>query len=283
MTGRKVATICRVLGIGRATAYREGTPRSARYARAEDRIVVAQIREVIRTRATYGARRTRALVNRAFGTTYNLKRIQRVMELAGWKLARNARRRTGRAHTGQIQRAVSNERWCSDGLEIACWNGEYVQLGLALDCHDRECLAWVAAPRDLCGANIQALMQQSVAARFGAGQRPDAPIQWQSDNGSVYAALDTICTAERLHLVPITTPVASPELNGMSEAFVNTLKRDYVSGADRGSADAVLEAIPAWIADYNAIAPHSALGFRSPQQYRAEVLTSSPVPELAQV
>ena len=283
MTGRKVATICRVLGIGRATAYREGTPRPARYVRAEDRIVVARIREVIRTRATYGARRTRALVNRAFGTTYNLKRIQRVMELNGWKLPRNARRRTGRAHTGQIQRPNSNERWCSDVLEIACWNGEYVQLGFALDCHDRECLAWVAASRDLCGADIQALMQQAVAARFGAGERPDTPIQWLSDNGSIYTALDTICTAERLHLAPITTPVASPESNGMSEAFVNTLKRDYVSGADRGSAAAVLDAIPAWIGDYNAIAPHSALGFRSPQQYRSEVPTSAPAGEPVQV
>lgn len=271
-----MAAICRTLGIGRATVYRAAAPRGARYARADDRVVIAQIREVIRTRATYGARRVRALVNRAFGTAYNLKRIRRVMELAGWKLPRNARRRTGRAHTGQIQRPCSNERWCSDVLEIACWNGEYVQLGFALDCHDRECLAWVAAARDLSGRDIQQLMLQAVRHRFGTG-RPAAPIQWLSDNGSIYTALDTICTAERLHLEPITTPAASPQSNGMSEAFVNTLKRDYVSGADRSSAAALLEAIPAWIADYNAVAPHSALGFRSPAQYRAEVL----VPALA--
>ena len=62
----------------------------------------------------------------------------------------------------------------------------------------------------------------------------------------------------------------------MSEAFVNTLKRDYVSGADRSTAAALLEVSPAWIADYNAIAPHSALGFRSPVQYRAEVLAPTP-------
>ena len=64
MTGRKIALICRVLGIGRATAYREGTPRGRRYVKSEDRMVTAQIRDVIRTRATYGSRRTRALVNR---------------------------------------------------------------------------------------------------------------------------------------------------------------------------------------------------------------------------
>jgi putative transposase len=267
-----VATICRVLGIGRATVYRGSTPRGPRDAKAEDRVVTAHIREVIRTRATYGTRRVHALVNRAFDPGYNLKRIRRVMELNGWTLPRNARRRTGRAHTGLIRRAVSNERWCSDVLEIACWNGEYVQVGFVLDCHDRECLATVTAARDLTARDIQRLMQHAVAARFGGGRRPDAPIQWLSDNGSIYTALDTICMAERLHLAPITTPAASPESNGMSEAFVNTLRRDYVSGADRGCAEAILDMLPAWIADYNAVAPHSALGYRAPQQYRAERL-----------
>ena len=271
MTGRNVTVICRVLGIGRATAYREVTPRGPRYATADDRVVTAQIREVIHTRATYGSRRVRALVNRAFATAYNLKRIRRVMELAGWTLPRNARRRTGRAHTGQIQRAVSNERWCSDVLEIGCWNGEYVQLGFGLDCHDRECLAWTAAARDLTARDIQQLMLDAVANRFG-GSRPEVPIQFLSDNGSIYTALDTICTAERLNLEPITTPKASPESNGMSEAFVNTLRRDDVSGSDRGDTDTVLDQAPAWIADYNAFAPHSALAYRSPHQYRRAVL-----------
>jgi len=268
MTGRKWAPICRTLGISRACAYRESVGRPARYARADDRTVTAQIRTVIRTRASYGARRVRALVNREFATGYNLKRIQRVMELNGWTLPRATRRRTGRAHRGLIQRAASNERWCSDVLEIACWNGELVQLGFVLDCHDREALTTVAAPRDLVATDIQQLMQQAVAGRFGAGERPDAPIQWLSDNGSIYTALDTQITAERLHLVPITTPAASPQSNGMSEAFVNTLRRDYLAGADRSTADVVLEQIPGWIADYNAVAPHSALGYQSPQQYR---------------
>ena len=272
MTGRNVAFICRTLGISRACAYRESLGRPARYVRADDRVVTAQIRTVIRTRASYGARRVRALVNREFETGYNLKRIQRVMEVNGWTLPRATRRRTGRAHRGLIRRDISNERWCSDVLEIACWNGELVQLGFALDCHDREVLATVAAPRDLLGTDIQQLMHRAVAARFGDGERPDAPIQWLSDNGSIYTALDTLITAERLHLVPITTPAASPQSNGMSEALVNTLRRDYLAGADLSTAATVLEQIPAWIADYNAVAPHSALRYQSPQQYRSSRL-----------
>jgi putative transposase len=277
MTGKKMAPICRILRISRACAYRESVGRPARYARADDRVVTAQIRTVIRTRASYGARRVRALVNREFATAYNLKRIQRVMELNGWKLPRSTRRRTGRAHRGLIQRAVSNERWCSDVLEIACWNSEVVQLGFALDCHDREALSHVAAPRELRGTDIQQLMHGAVTSRFGEGERPDAPIQWLTDNGSIFTALDTLITAERLHLVPITTPAASPQSNGMSEAFVNTLRRDYLAGADLSTAARVLEQIPTWLADYNAVAPHSALGYQSPWQYRKTLQPAGPM------
>ena len=123
---------------------------------------------------------------------------------------------------------------------------------------------------------MQQLVQQAVAARFGAGHRESrssgSVAQWLSDNGSIYTALDTLCTAEWLNLAPITTTARSAQSNGMSKAFVNTLKRDYVSGADRRSAAATLKQAPAWIADYKAVAPHSALGFRAPQQYSSEVL-----------
>jgi hypothetical protein len=86
----------------------------------------------------------RALVNRAFGTTYKLKRIRRVLELAGWQLPHSAR--------------------------IACWNGEYAQVGLALDRHDREVLALVAVPRDLIARDIQQRIPQAVATRFGTAR-----------------------------------------------------------------------------------------------------------------
>ena len=63
----------------------------------------------------------------------------------------------------------------------------------------------------------------------------------------------------------------------MSEAFVNTLRRDYLAGADLSTAALVLAQIPAWLADYNAIAPHSALGFQAPQQYRRTMLAVGPM------
>ena len=87
--------------------------------------------------------------------------------------------------------------------------------------------------------------------------------------------------AERLNLAPITTPAMSPQSNGMSEAFVNTIKRDYVAIADRSTAAAVMDQISSWIADYNAVAPHSALGFESPDEYRKEQKNVSEVAQMS--
>ncbi|WP_424140393.1 integrase core domain-containing protein, partial [Roseomonas chloroacetimidivorans] len=72
------------------------------------------------------------------------------------------------------------------------------------------------------------------------------------------------------------TPVRSPESNGVSEAFVKTLKRDYARIHPRPDAAAVLQQLPAWIEDYNEAHPHKGLRMRSPREFiRAQ---SQPAP-----
>lgn len=259
--------ICRTLGLGRATVYRDLKGRPRRYHRREDPVVVGQLREVLRDRGSYGHRRARVLVNRAFGTSYGRGRMRRLMRMYGLAVPVRGRRRNGRVHRGVIQRDESNQRWSSDVLEIACWNGEVVHVVFALDCCDREVISYVATAASTGGVEIRRLMRQAMFARFG-NEKPKESIQWLSDNESIYTALETVIEAEKLGLVPITTPAASPESNGMSEAFVNTFKRDYVAGAELPSAARVLEQVPGWIEDYNTFAPHSALDMQTPAEYR---------------
>jgi len=61
--------------------------------------------------------------------------------------------------------------------------------------------------------------------------------------------------------------------SGLAEAFSGTFKRDYVNDAELRDAETVLTQLGGWIDDYNTQAPHSALGMRSPVEYRAEQLT----------
>ena len=75
--------------------------------------------------------------------------------------------------------------------------------------------------------------------------------------------------ARQLGLKPCFTPVQSPQSNGISEAFVKTLKRDYVQVTPLPDAPTVLGLIGGWIEDYNNNHPHSGLKMRSPREFIA--------------
>ena len=274
MTGRSLTVVCRVLGIARRTAYYVARQRlDGRQRRTTDETVLQQIRAVTNSRATYGYRRVWAMVNRTFRTGYNRKRIRRVMQLNGLMLPPRVHRRHGRPHLGTIQQAASNQRWCSDIFLIPCWSGEVLSVGVAIDGHDREVPAYVASPRALTGADIRPLMDRMLWVRCSeATLMAPHPIQWLSDNGPQYTATATVLYAHELGLVPITTPAYSPESNGLAEAFVGTFKRDYLGDADLRDAETVLAQLGRWFEDYNTQAPHSALGMRSPREYRARTL-----------
>ena len=72
----------------------------------------------------------------------------------------------------------------------------------------------------------------------------------------------------QLNLKPVTTPVTSPQSNGMAESFVKTLKRDYAALADKPDSATVLQALPGWFERYNTEHPHSALKYMSPRMFR---------------
>jgi putative transposase len=277
VTPYPMTAICTVLGIARRTAYYiDRTRPRGRYHRADDATVLQQIRAVTNSRATYGYRRVWAMVNRTFRVGYNRKRIRRVMQLHGLMLAPRMHRRHGRPHVGQIQQPASNQRWCSDVFLIPCWSGEVISVAFAIDCHDREVPAVVASPRPLTGADIRTLMDRTLWARFGeATLKAPHAIQWLSDNGPQYTATATVLYAHELGLVPITTPAYSPESNGLAEAFIGTFKRDYVDGAELRDAETVLAQVGGWFEDYNTQAPHSALGMRSPHDYRGRMLRTA--------
>ncbi len=93
--------------------------------------------------------------------------------------------------------------------------------------NDREIIAWVATSGGgISDEMIRDMMLDCVERRFDAIRAPQ-PVQWLADNGSAYTAAETTDFAAALNLVPCFTPVRSPESNGVCEAFVKTLKRDY--------------------------------------------------------
>jgi putative transposase len=157
----------------------------------------------------------------------NVKRVYRVMKAHRLLLDRHTGSGEERRHEGRIAVDRPDARWCSDGFEIGCDNGEKVRIAFTLDCCDREAISWVATTGGIDSSDIRDLMIDSVERRFGLVDKLPQPIEWLSDNGSPYTAGETRALARYIGLVPCTTPIQSPQSNGMAEAFVKTFKRDY--------------------------------------------------------
>ncbi|MBN0387335.1 IS3 family transposase, partial [Pseudomonas aeruginosa] len=70
-----------------------------------------------------------------------------------------------RAHTGRVAVKKSNQRWCSDGFEFRCDNGEKLRVTFALDCCDREALHWAVTTGGFYSETVQDVMLGAVERR----------------------------------------------------------------------------------------------------------------------
>jgi transposase InsO family protein len=268
-----VKVVADTLSVARSSLVEQmqgSTRRRGRYRRHGDDELLQAIRQLTDARPTYGHRRITALLNRARRASgaqpINHKRVFRLMRQAHLLLQPCVGLRPVRTHEGSVIAPASNQRWSSDVLEIGCWNGAVVRVAFVIDTCDREVIAWHATTGGISGEMVRDMMLACVERRFAA-IRASHPVQWLADNGSAYTAGETLEFAAALGLVACFTPVRSPESNGVSEAFVKTLKRDYTRIQPRPDAAAVLQMVPIWIEDYNDHHPHSGLRMRSPRAF----------------
>ena len=119
-------------------------------------------------------------------------------------------------------------------------------------------MSFLATTSGVSGEDVRDLMLAAVEHRFGPVNRLPVTIEWLSDNGSCYLAGKTRSFACDIGLEPRTTPIESPQSNGMAEAFVRTIKRDYVRVSPCPDAKTVMHQLSAWINHYNEVHPHKA-------------------------
>ncbi|EOC0168645.1 IS3 family transposase [Escherichia coli] len=251
----------------RADDWKDG--RRSRH--TDDTDVLRRIHHVIGELPTYGYRRVWALLRRQTELdgmpAINAKRIYRIMRQNALLLERKtAVPPSKRAHTGRVAVKESNQRWCSDGFEFRCDNGEKLRVTFALDCCDREALHWAVTTGGFNSETVQDVMLGAVERRFG-NELPASPVEWLTDNGSCYRANETRQFARMLGLEPKNTAVRSPESNGIAGSFVKTIKRDYISIIPKPDGLTAAKNLAEAFEHYNEWHPHSALGYRSPREY----------------
>ncbi len=276
-------TVCEVLGVARSAVavkrVRSSDWRDGRRARVtNDAGLVEEIQAHVAHLPTYGYRRVWALLRRSREQSgapcINVKRVYRVMREHQLLLRRPGVRRDKRRHDGRVAVDRSNTRWCSDGFEFRCDDGTPLRVTFALDCCDREAISWAATTGGHSGDVVRDVMLAAVEQRFGTTQAAQ-PIEWLTDNGSAYIDHRTRSFARELGLEPLTTPVRSPQSNGMAESFVKTMKDNYVAYMDKSDAPTALSRLAIAFEHYNERHPHKALKYRSPREFRRNAVSST--------
>lgn len=141
--GRRLTDVCRSIGVSRAQlSVRVHRPSDwqdrRRQPRSDDTAVLSRINTVVADLPTYGYRRVWALLRRESERNglpvVNAKRVYRIMKAHHLLLES----KPAVPHKGRVAVAESNRRWCSDGFEFRCDNGEKLRVTFAQDCCDRE-------------------------------------------------------------------------------------------------------------------------------------------------
>ena len=223
--------VARALGVSRSSIYkiRSGSEVASIgrswYGKTDDEDILKDVKSVVNDRPSYGYKRVTAMLNRtrriANRPLLNKKRIYRIMKIFGLVLPKVTVKRD-HIPTGKVMTLHSNTRWCSDAFEVRCFNGEKVYTAFSLDCKDREAISYVTSPYPLTATDIQNLMITSVENRFHSLRVP-RQIEWLTDRGSIYRAINVRQLGSQLGLKCCYTASYSPQSNGMAERLRENL------------------------------------------------------------
>lgn len=171
----RAAQVCRALGVSRSNVVQRQGRRSLQERRGRPPVNDPEVLERLRTlasqRPTYGYRRLWVMLNRQRRRErlppVNAKRVYRMAKAHRLLLQRHTGSPPTRVHEGVVAVARSDQRYCSDGLEIGCTNGERVRVAFSLDCCDRQVIAFAATTAGISGELVRDVMVETMCKRFG--------------------------------------------------------------------------------------------------------------------
>jgi transposase InsO family protein len=256
--------VCAELGVSERRACRVlGQPRSTqrrvlRTAADEERLT-ADIVELATTYGRYGYRRITALLRQA-GWVVNAKRVERIWRREGLK-APGRQPKRGRLWLNdgsciRLRPERANHVWAYDFVEHRTHDGRKFRMLCVVDEFTREALAIVVKPR-LNSSDVLEVLSELMLAR-------GTPSHIRSDNGPEFAA---VAVREWLGNLGVNTAFiepGSPWENGYVESFNSKLRDELLDGEIFYSLKEAQILIEAWRRHYNAVRPHSALGWRPP-------------------
>jgi len=271
-----IERMCQLAEVSRAGLYRPLQERTPVEEDMELRSAIQQI--VLEHRRRYGYRRVAAELRRR-GMLANHKRVARIMREDNL-LAVQPRQfvvTTDSDHELEVYLNLArrmkltgiDQLWVADITYIRL-RAEFVYLAVILDSFSRKVVGW-ALERTLSSRLAIAALEQAIAKR-----QPRPGLIHHSDRGVQYASGEYVAILDQQQMIPSMSRPANPYDNASCESFIKTLKREEIYANAYENLEHLRANIEIFIEEYyNQQRLHSALGYRSPEEFERQTQCQS--------
>jgi putative transposase len=270
-----IERMCQLVPVSRRSFYRSLKEQQPAEEELEVRSAIQQI--ALEHRRRYGYRRITAELYRR-GMQINHKRVVRIMRednLLGlqpqrFKVTTNANHKfeVYLNLAARMKLSGINQLWVADITYIRL-KAEFVYLAVILDGFSRKVVGW-ALDRTLAVRLTIGALEQAIERR-----QPAPGLVHHSDRGFQYAHAEYIAILEKYHMVPSMSRPANPYDNASCESFMKTLKREEIYANKYDDLENLRANIEEFIEQYyNRLRLHSALGYRSPEEFEQQIEAS---------
>jgi putative transposase len=274
-----IEPMCRLAQVSRAGFYRFLQPRYPGEEEMEVRNAIQQI--VLEHRRRYGYRRVTVELHRR-GMAVNHKRVLRLMRednLLGIE-PRAFVVTTDSEHDQQVYLNLArrmkptaiNQLWVADITYIRLAS-EFVYLALVLDAFSRKVVGW-ALDRTLTARLPLLALSRAITLR-----QPAPGLVHHSDRGVQYASEQYTRMLHDHGILPSMSRPGNPYDNAFCESFIKTLKREQIWAHKYQYIDELNAHLEEFIDQYyNRLRLHSALGYKTPEEFEAAHAPENVVP-----
>lgn len=245
---------CVTLGVNRSTIRRPVPP-------DRDADLRQRLRELAQERRRFGAQRLHILLRRE-GLVVNHKRTERLYREEGLSLRPRQRKKYPRVlRACPLAPHGPDEQWGMDFVSDSLLSGRRIRILTILDLWDRSNPA-LEVDLSLSGQRVVRVLERlRLQGRL--------PRSLRTDNGPEFTCRALDAWARKHGVGMEHSRPGKPTDNGFVESFNGKLRDECLNENVFESLSEARRILEEWRQDYNSKRPHSALGWQSPEAYRA--------------
>ena len=240
---------------------------------ARNAALVERLRVVKADHPFWGYRRCWATLHYVEGLAVNKKRVLRVMRETGLLVKPHLRLRATRTPTrSKPQPTAPNQWWGIDMTKVAVDAFGWVYVVVVLDWYTKKFLGYHIGLQATTTHWLAAL-DMAVNRQFPEGVRGHA-VHLMSDNGCQPTSVAFMRTCGQLGIAQAFTSYNNPKGNADTERSIRTLKEECLWLREWPSPFELADTVAKWFEQFNVSYLHSSLGYRTPEAYEQQWVSS---------